>query len=108
VITRTIALLALEHIGPLNTLGDDISCFEILNSTRYAQTGFTWPLGNGSYIALNTALYTGCETQMVLPAFMNTKYTPKEDAYWMGGVSVAPLAAGAPYSIDQGFDFSFG
>lgn len=108
VITGTIALLALDHTGYLGGLGGSPLCFGVLNSTRYARSGFTWPLGNGSYIGLNNAIDPNCETQMVLPAFLNAKYTPKGDAYWMGGVPVSPLAAGVPYSIDQGFDFSFG
>jgi hypothetical protein len=107
-ITSTIALLALDHTGYLGSLGDVPLCFGVISSTRYALSGFTWPLGNGSYIALNTAIEPKCETQMVLPAFLNAKYTPEGDAYWMGGVPVAPLAAGVPYAIDQGFDFSFG
>jgi hypothetical protein len=107
-ISDTVALLSLDHTGAIGNLGDNPLCFGVLNSTRYAQSGFTWPLGNGSYIGLNTAYAPNCETQMVLPTISNAQYTPKGDTYWMGGVPIAPLAAGVPYSIDQGFDYSFG
>lgn len=107
-VTGTIAQLALDHTGIIPAVGVQPTCLNVLNSTEYAQSAFTWPLGNGSYIGLNTAYLPNCETQMVYPAILNARYTPHGYAYWMGGVPVAPLAAGVPYSIDQGFDYSFG
>lgn len=106
VIASTIALIALDHTSPVLSPTPS-PCFEVTNSSS-TPSGFIWQLSNGSYISLNTSYALGCETQNVLPTFWNVQFTPGGDAYWMGGVPVGPLAAGVPYSIDQGFDYSFG
>ena len=105
VITSTVAILSVDHSAPISDNSFD-PCLDVTNNTKSG--GFIWQLSNSSYISVNTTYNTHCETQMVLPAFWNVQYTPQKDAYSMGGVPVAPLAAGVPYCIDQGFDCSFG
>jgi hypothetical protein len=107
VIASPVALLALDHTSLILTGPTPSPCFDVTNSSS-TPSGFIWRLSNGSYISLNTSYTPDCESQNVLPAFWNIKYTPQGDAYWMGGVPVGPLAAGAPYAIDLGFDTSFG
>lgn len=107
VIVNPVALLALDHTTPISYAPTATPCFDVTNSSS-TPSGFVWQLSNGSYISLNTSYAPNCESQNILSAFWNVQFTPEGDAYWMGGVPVAPLAAGVPYSIDDGFDYSFG
>jgi hypothetical protein len=107
VIASPVALLALDHTTLALTGITPSPCLDVTNSSS-TPSGFIWQLSNGSYISLNTSYTPACENQNVLPAFLNVKYTPQGDAYSMGGVPVGPLAAGAPYASDLGFDSSFG
>ncbi|KAF4635843.1 hypothetical protein G7Y89_g2258 [Cudoniella acicularis] len=106
-IASPVALLALDHTSLILTGPTPSPCFDVTNSSN-TPSGFIWQLRNGSYISLNISYTPGCESQNVLPAFWNVKYTPQGDVYWMGGVPVGPLAAGVPYATDFGFDISFG
>ncbi|KAN0099208.1 hypothetical protein V8E51_012983 [Hyaloscypha variabilis] len=106
-IASPVALLALDHTTLISTGIDPTPCLDVTNSSS-TPSGFIWRLSNGSYISPNTSYTPDCEIQNVLPAFWNVRYTPAGDAYWMGGVPVGPLAAGAPVAMDDGFDSSFG